>query len=200
MAFNFDSKYEVDAETALLPSTVEFFPDISQFEEERIEIEEKYYIPEWSLKKIGTLQSRLEILKTNKNSKTRFGQNSSFYDFPSSVLLNLANDVFGFDGWSTEILESNLLTESFDEVKSVHSAKFSALIRVTLKDGTYSDAFGTGEATNLPHKYMCFSKGKKQAVTDGTKKAILGLHNIVTEHELRELQEELAIKYEKKGK
>lgn len=177
MGFDFDLKYEVDQETASLPSTVELFPDMAQFELEDEEVEEEPIITDWALKKIGTLQSRIEEIPKNK-----------FNIYSANQIFNLANEIFGYNGWSTEIIECNLLSEDF---KESYSAKFSVLLKVKLKDGTSSQQYGYGEALNLPNKYMCYSKCKKQAVTDGTKNAIIAFKSVLLEDEVYRVKKEI---------
>lgn len=177
MEFDLDLKYEVDSETASLPSTVEFFPDMAQFELDFEEEVDEPDITEWALKKIGTLQSRIEDIPKNK-----------FNIYSANQIFNLANEVFGYNGWSTEILECNLLHEDFEQS---YSAKFSVLLKVILKDGTSSEQYGFGEASNLPNKYMCYSKCKKQAVTDGTKNAIIAFKGVLLDDEVCRVKKEI---------
>ncbi|ODV79036.1 dsRNA-binding domain-like protein [Suhomyces tanzawaensis NRRL Y-17324] len=192
MPFDFDSKYEVSEEVANLPSTVEFFPDLSQFEEQEKQEEEPDFIPEWSLRKIATLQSKLEAIQNHRaNSKGFFGSRDLISNFGSSLIFGLANEVFGFNGWSTELVEYTKLLEEADEENSRYSAKFSAIIRVVLKDGAHSEDFGIGEAINMPHRYMCYSKCKKQAITEATKNAVIGLSYRVVDYEMKKFEQQL---------
>jgi len=78
-----------------------------------------------------------------------------------------------------------LVHEELDEETNEYSVKYNVVARIILKDGTYNDELGTGEATNMPHKHMCYSKSKKQAITDGLKNSILGLRDLLLENELK---------------
>lgn len=51
--------------------------------------------------------------------------------------LNLANEVFGFNGWCSEIL--SLTTDFVDIVEGKVSLGVSCMLRVHLKDGTFHD-------------------------------------------------------------
>ncbi|KAK6459308.1 Rad52/22 family double-strand break repair protein-domain-containing protein [Scheffersomyces xylosifermentans] len=198
MVFNFDSKYK-DEDTSIVPSTVQFFPDISEFEDS-LESSSSQIEPvatEWALQRIGTLQARLEYLQSSKDARRIIGKQSNFTAFPASVILETANQVFGYDGWSSEIVECLLLQDRVDgegEEKRF-SVRYSSIVRVTLNDNTVREGHGLGEATNMPHKHLCYSKAKKQAVTEGMKNAILGLREILMDFELRNLQQELDVKY-----
>ncbi|RLV91421.1 DNA repair protein RAD59 [Spathaspora sp. JA1] len=187
----FDLKYELSAsdaaELANVPSTLQLFPDVSLFEEEdedTNELDTNEYIDDWTLQKIGTLQSRLESLE----NKRYFGKYES-RSVAARTIYDLANDVFGFNGWSTTILDC-IFADVTEEAEN-YSAKCTVKIRLTLRSGTTSEHYGFAEATNLPHKYMCYNKCKKHAVTDATKNAILGLKEFFYRYEKRKLEEQV---------
>lgn len=50
---------------------------------------------------------------------------------------NYANDIFGFNGWSSEIL--NFTTDFMDVEQGRISVGVSCTVRVSLKDGTFHD-------------------------------------------------------------
>ncbi|KAF5113847.1 hypothetical protein DV495_001457 [Geotrichum candidum] len=85
--------------------------------------------------------------------------------------INLANDAFGFNGWRSEIISLNI--DYCDELPSNRlSIGISCVIRVTLKDGSFHEDVGFGHAENVKVKYMAFDKCKKEATTDGLKRAL----------------------------
>ncbi|EGW35681.1 uncharacterized protein SPAPADRAFT_48649 [Spathaspora passalidarum NRRL Y-27907] len=187
----FDLKYELsptDAkELANVPSTLQLFPDVCEFEEggdvEGYADSNNDYVDDWTLQRIGTLQYRLELLETRQY----FGR-SGLNSVAAHMIYGLANDVFGFNGWSTTILDC--VFADFNEEPEKFSAKCTVKLRITLRSGATMEHYGTGEAVNLPHKYMCYSKCKKQAVTAATRNAILGLKELFYRYEKRELEEE----------
>lgn len=85
--------------------------------------------------------------------------------------LSLANEVFGFSGWSSEILS---LTPDFQEVTvdGRISIGISCMVRVSLKDGTFHDDIGWGSAENQKSKAAAWEKARKEAVTDAMKRAL----------------------------
>nr|WJN25031.1 DNA repair and recombination protein [Farysia itapuensis] len=87
-------------------------------------------------------------------------------------LVDLANEVFGFNGWSTTIvrLDVDFLDSSPDG--SRHSAGVSCVVRVTLRDGAFHEDIGYGSADNARQKHAALEKCKKEAVTDATKRAL----------------------------
>ncbi|CAK9441232.1 uncharacterized protein LODBEIA_P51010 [Lodderomyces beijingensis] len=197
-------------------TTTVFFPDLNQFEYELSQRgEDDYAVNDWALSKIGTLQAKLEQMQHLKDTKKYSGASGGFLKFPRSAIYNLANEVFGFNGWSTEILEcttseirndvpTRVLANPRNDISgtaedansnSTDKARFVAYctcrILLTLLDGTSKEGLGFGTATNLPHKYMCYAKCKKEAVTDAIKNAILGLRDLYFVHESNQLLQEL---------
>ena len=86
-------------------------------------------------------------------------------------LIKIANDIFGFNGWSTHIL--SMTTEFIDsESPGRINAGVSCHVRVTLKDGTFHEDIGFGSAENYKNKAGALEKAKKEAVTDATKRAL----------------------------
>nr|WJN25038.1 DNA repair and recombination protein [Tranzscheliella williamsii] len=87
-------------------------------------------------------------------------------------LVDLANEVFGFNGWSTTIvrLDVDYLDCSPDGTR--FNTGISCVIRVTLRDGAFHEDIGYGSAENARQKHAALEKGKKEAVTDATKRAL----------------------------
>ncbi|KAI5959329.1 RAD59 [Candida theae] len=224
-----DSKYDIDEETRNLPSTVCYFPTLADLDTHSSDdaIEDSN---ESVLKKISLLQIKLEQLQYSRDSKNMGGLNWSFNKFSGHILYELANEVFGFNGWSTSIeecvmsdvnvvndegvpatghlsneaapissnvsattLSSTPTAPNSEETKQRYSAKCICVVRLTLSDGTCTDGVGEGSASNIPHKYMCYSKCKKEAVTDGMKNAIIGLRDLYFRYESKKASEELGI-------
>lgn len=165
------------------------FPDISLFESDTEDlISDQTPITPWALTKIGTFQYRLEDLLQNREA--RRGKITLVSHISTSMILQLANEVFGFNGWSSSILECNAVEQEFDIDKDVFSMKHEALIRVILQDGTVSNALGVGKCSNVPHKYMCLENSKKMAITDGLRNAILNFTSMIFTHESAVKEEE----------
>ncbi|EDQ88033.1 uncharacterized protein MONBRDRAFT_26771 [Monosiga brevicollis MX1] len=85
-------------------------------------------------------------------------------------VIQTANALFGFDGWAMEV---RALTKDFLSMRSSGriDAGYSAIIRVTLKNGCFREDIGYGEAVNAPRD-SGLEKAKKQACTDGLKRAL----------------------------
>lgn len=81
-------------------------------------------------------------------------------------IIMLANEVFGYNGWSSSIVK---LETDFCDVNEEYGTRrvscgISAMVRVTLKDGTYHEDVGYGTADNLKSKGAALDK---VSLTDG---------------------------------
>ncbi|KAG1736133.1 Rad52/22 family double-strand break repair protein-domain-containing protein [Suillus paluster] len=87
-------------------------------------------------------------------------------------IINLANEVFGFNGWSSQIV--NMTTDFMDcnEESKRYNVGVSCIVRVTLSCGVYHEDVGYGAAENAKSKAQAIDKSKKEAVTDGVKRAL----------------------------
>ena len=85
-------------------------------------------------------------------------------------VLSLANEVFGFNGWSSEILHLGI--DFVDCQDGRISLGISCLVRVHLRDGTFHDDIGYGSAENQRSKAVAYEKARKEAVTDAMKRAL----------------------------
>ncbi len=85
--------------------------------------------------------------------------------------VELANHIFGFNKWSSTVLD--LSKEYMDEVNpGKFSCAYSAVVRVTLKDGSFHEDIGFGEALNQRGKGSAIEMAKKSAVTDALKRCL----------------------------
>ncbi|KAF9154889.1 DNA repair protein rad52 [Linnemannia schmuckeri] len=91
---------------------------------------------------------------------------------------NLANKLFGFNGWSSAITD---VTVDFLEVENDGKVTVgvSCIVRVTLKDGTFHEDMGYGSSENQKSKGASFEKAKKEAATDGLKRALTSFGNLL---------------------
>jgi len=95
------------------------------------------------------------------------------YYLDGGTSLSLANDIFGFDGWRSQIVKSEV---EYAREKKKNSDRWligvSVIVRVELKNGSYHEDIGFGEAINLKGRGQALQKAKKEAVTDATKRAL----------------------------
>ena len=59
---------------------------------------------------------------------------------------NYANEIFGFNGWSSEII--SITTDFIDVENGRYSVGVSCTVRITLKDGTFHDVPARSNFTN----------------------------------------------------
>ena len=94
-------------------------------------------------------------------------------------VINLANGVFGFNGWSSAI--KAITIDFIDE--HAHTGRISlglsVIVRVTLRDGTYHEDIGYGQIENCKGKAAAFEKAKKEGTTDGLKRALRTFGNVL---------------------
>lgn len=149
-------------------------------------------IGEWTAKRIGAFNSRLEqalmarqIWAVKKKYKT---------EPPMHMVLNIANQVFEFNGWSHRIVRMSPieLTESHEEAVEalgdlarqmgegetatglVITATQTAFVEVVFADGT--TLMGKGEGVGRSrHKGLAIAGCKKLAVSAGLKRVFLAM-------------------------
>ncbi|KAF9197554.1 DNA repair protein rad52 [Haplosporangium sp. Z 27] len=91
---------------------------------------------------------------------------------------NLANKLFGFDGWSSSITDVTVDFMDLDHEGKV-SVGVSVMVKVTLKDGTFHEDIGYGSSENQKSKAASFEKAKKEATTDALKRALTSFGNVL---------------------
>ncbi|KAF2142620.1 uncharacterized protein K452DRAFT_249472 [Aplosporella prunicola CBS 121167] len=144
------------------------------------EEDEKPRISEWSAKQVATLQSRLnkqlgpEFIASRKGAG---GRNVSY--LPAEKAINLANDVFGFNGWNSSVRDVTVDFVDVSQSSGRISMGISVVIRVTLKDGAFHEDIGYGSIENCPSKAQAFEKAKKEASTDALKRALRTFGNML---------------------
>ncbi|TNY19986.1 hypothetical protein DMC30DRAFT_276673 [Rhodotorula diobovata] len=86
--------------------------------------------------------------------------------------INLANEVFGYNGWYTDIkyLEADFI--DFSPESQRWSVGVTAIVRVRLQDGASHEDVGYGKLENSKSKADALDKCKKEAVTDALKRAL----------------------------
>ncbi|RHZ56988.1 hypothetical protein Glove_395g27 [Diversispora epigaea] len=93
------------------------------------------------------------------------------------VCINIANNLFGFNGWSHKI--ENLTVDFVDCEAGNYSVGVSATCKVILKDGTFHMDVGYGSADKMKNKSMALEKAKKEAVADALKRTLRKFGNFL---------------------
>ncbi|KAI1452182.1 recombination protein Rad52 [Annulohypoxylon moriforme] len=142
--------------------------------------EAKPHISEFTATQIATLQSRLEKQLGPEYLSARSGPSGQKVHYiAAEKCINLANEVFGFNGWSSSI--QNIQVDFVDENPQTFkiSLGLSVIIRVTLRDGTYHEDIGYGHIENCKGKAAAFEKAKKEGTTDALKRALRNFGNVL---------------------
>ncbi|KAL4079529.1 Rad52 22 double-strand break repair protein [Scleroderma citrinum] len=94
-------------------------------------------------------------------------------------IINLANDVFGFNGWSSSIINITTDFVDYSEESRRYNVGVTAIVRVTLKDGVHHEDVGYGLLENSKSKGAALDKCKKEAVTDALKRTLRNFGNLL---------------------
>ncbi|XP_069905356.1 DNA repair protein RAD52 homolog isoform X5 [Oryctolagus cuniculus] len=90
-------------------------------------------------------------------------------------VISLANEMFGYNGWAHSVTQQNV------DFVDLNNGKFyvgvCAFVRVQLKDGSYHEDVGYGVSEGLKSKALALEKARKEAVTDGLKRALRSFGN-----------------------
>ncbi|KAF7794912.1 hypothetical protein EIP86_006055 [Pleurotus ostreatoroseus] len=152
-----------------------------------------------SARRIATLQAKLDKKLGPEYISSRPGPSGG----PKVLyaegwkIINLANEVFGFNGWSSSVVSMSTDYMDVAEQTGRVSVGVSAIVRVTLRDGAFHEDLGYGSAENTRGKGAALDKvggvpscctpsaeaasdqAKKEAVTDGLKRALRHFGNML---------------------
>lgn len=161
-----------------------YFPSLTEFEQEADVPDDELYNPatQWARKKIGSLQTRLEKVERRYFMLRQNSTRLKIPNFSSRLIIQLANEVFGYDGWSSQILSSEIISSGYDESRSKLNILYRVTVKITLKDGTSSIGVGVGKAFSLS-KHFCYNKSKKEAIWSGIKSAMMKFNLVLQTHE-----------------
>lgn len=142
--------------------------------------EVKPIISEYTAQEIATLQSRLEKQLGPEYISSRAGPSGQKVHYlAAEKCIQLANEVFGFNGWSSQIKEVQVDFVEENPTTLRVNLGLSVIVRVTLRDGTYHEDIGYGHMENAKGKAAAFEKAKKEGTTDGLKRALRNFGNVL---------------------
>ncbi|PWN88094.1 hypothetical protein FA10DRAFT_233011 [Acaromyces ingoldii] len=126
-------------------------------------------------RQIALLQSALSKRLGPEYISTRSGPSGGgklFY-LEGWKVIDLANEVFGFNGWCSSVMKLDIDFVSMDELPNNRfNVGVTSVVRITLRDGTFHEDVGYGSSENSPKKSQALEKAKKEAVTDALKRAM----------------------------
>ncbi|KAM3426248.1 hypothetical protein NHJ13734_009560 [Beauveria thailandica] len=137
-------------------------------------------ISEWTAKEIATISVRLDKQLGPEYISSRAGPGGTRVHYlTAEKCINLANEIFGFNGWSSSI--QNIQVDFADENPQTQRVNIglSVIVRITLRDGTYHEDIGYGSIENARGKAMAFEKAKKEGTTDALKRTLRSFGNVL---------------------
>ncbi|EPS31197.1 hypothetical protein PDE_06152 [Penicillium oxalicum 114-2] len=135
---------------------------------------------EYTAMQVATLQARLDRKLGPEYISSRPGAAGQKVHYLSAdKCINLANEVFGFNGWSSSIQRVDIDFVEENENTGKVSLGLSVIVRVTLKDGTFHEDIGYGHIENCKGKAAAFEKSKKEGTTDALKRTLRNFGNVL---------------------
>ncbi|AOA64451.1 DNA repair protein [Komagataella phaffii CBS 7435] len=136
---------------------------------------------EWAITRIGWLQTKIDRLHRSRNSVQRRYLKR---ELENQKLISTANQVFGFNGWSS-VLDGSFEMSECAEEDGRFKMKVLTTVKLILKDGTTCSATGTGRTQNASGRAQALSKCKKEAINDAIRRCIESLPNLLLESQDR---------------
>ncbi|KAG8999461.1 DNA repair protein rad52 [Tulasnella sp. JGI-2019a] len=129
---------------------------------------------------IATLQAKLDKKLGPEYISTRPGGGGMKLTYIEGwKAINLANEVFGFNGWSSSIQSLTVDFIDYNEQTQRYNVGVTAIVRITLRDGVYHEDLGYGVLENTKQKGPALDKCKKEAVTDAIKRTLRNFGNVL---------------------
>ncbi|WFD36597.1 DNA repair protein rad52 [Malassezia cuniculi] len=130
-------------------------------------------LPMWSATRLATLQAKLNQRLGPEYLSQRPGPGGGvkLTYIEGWRVVDLANEVFGFNGWSTSIQRLDIDYLDVSDAGRCNCG-VSAIVRITLRDGTFHEDIGYGHCEGVRGKHAALEKCKKEAVTDSIKRGL----------------------------
>ena len=110
--------------------------------------------------KIAELQAKLDKKLGPEYISTRPGPggNQKLTYAEGWKIINLANEIFGFNGWSSSVVSLTVDFMDVSEGSGRISVGVTAIVRVTLRDGVFHEDIGYGMLENSKSKAQALDK------------------------------------------
>ncbi|KAG5186712.1 Rad52/22 double-strand break repair protein [Tribonema minus] len=89
--------------------------------------------------------------------------------FPIEKAVEVANEIIGYNGWSSTVVHMDKDYETFADNK--WEISYTAQVRVTLPGGVYHEDIGCGKGVSR-QRYDAIDTARKSASSDGLKRAL----------------------------
>lgn len=87
----------------------------------------------------------------------------------TATVIHQANQIFGFNGWCHQIIRYFKNYQFYEQGR--YRVGYSAIVRVTLKNGCFHEAVGCGDA-DLPFLGQAIENSQKTATSDALKRCL----------------------------
>lgn len=133
----------------------------------------------YTAQEIATLQARLDKQLGPEYIATRSNGSAGKVSYlESHKVIGLANEVFGFNGWSSTVKDISI--DFVDErPDGRYNIGLTVVVRITLRDGAFHEDVGYGSIENCKGKAAAFEKCKKEGTTDAMKRALRTFGNVL---------------------
>lgn len=119
------------------------------------------------------LNARLSKRMTKADTKTRVGHGNTKVTYVTShKAIEITNEIFGFNGWSCQIVKMETHFIEKDESSGKWSCCITAQVKISLRDGTYHEDIGIGSSEGMKSKCAAFENSVKEAVSDARKRCL----------------------------
>lgn len=136
---------------------------------------------EESSRKIATLQAKLQKYLGPEFVSQRPGPGGGMKLTYAEgwKIINLANEVFGFNGWSSSIVSLTTdFVDYFEETKK-YNVGVTAVVRVTLRDGVFHEDVGYGALENSKSKAAALDKVCVFACVAGYMRGVINKNDVL---------------------
>lgn len=154
---------------AFAPNMHGTFSTISQQSESSLMMDSTFMsLTEDTARKIATLQAKLDKKLGPEFISQRPGPggNMKLTYAEGWKIINLANEVFGFNGWSSSVVSLTTDFIDFSEETKRYTVGVTAIVRVMLRDGVFHEDIGYGALENAKSKGAALDKVSRGVVRD----------------------------------
>ncbi|EDO18731.1 hypothetical protein Kpol_1055p88 [Vanderwaltozyma polyspora DSM 70294] len=123
---------------------------------------------DWAASSIAKFKELIENSTCDIHHSGRYGKHNLYKLISLTELLFYANDAFGDSKWTIDVIDSNSIK---NEVFDKSNIFVESQVRITLKDGTSSQAIGIAFLTSKNEKSL--DDAKKIAYNDALKQVLL---------------------------
>ncbi len=125
-------------------------------------------VSSFSIERVAALQAKLEqkLGPEYISHRPAPGGNGKLSYIEGWKIISLANEVFGYNGWSSSIVSLTVDFIDFSEESKRYNVGVTAIVRVTLRDGVFHEDVGYGLLENSKSKGQAIDKVRSLCLSD----------------------------------